>query len=466
MNILLVYPCYRYALPVTFEEPLGILYLASALMKAGYNVKVADLTFRRKMGVLEKMARWADVVGVSSTTPLFGTAAEVLHYIRASNPGIRTVIGGPHATAEPEDALNYGFDVAVIGEGEATLVDLVETMGRGGSLEKLPGIAYKQGDVLRFTAQRPLITNIDEIPLPARRFIDYSRYRRLGIISMRGCPYRCLYCKPIQDKLFGKKLRRRSLENVVEEIEELITLYGNRPIGFKDDTFTVHKTEWFVRFREELYRRNLHPRWQCNSRVDTVDFDKLKAMKTAGCSQIFFGIESGSQRILEYYRKDITVERIADTFANCHRVGIRPCASIMLGAPPETREDLHKTYELVRSIKPFNWQVHVTTPICGSHFYDQAKAEKRLGSETDYSIFEPTGNIYRLTLPMKLDNLTADDIAEYRDRINKSIKFRFLLSCLIDPSLWKEIILSRGMRTIAYNFMLRHFRLFKRSNSH
>jgi radical SAM superfamily enzyme YgiQ (UPF0313 family) len=282
---------------------------------------------------------------------------------------------------------------------------------------------------------------------------------------MRGCPYRCLYCKPIGDKLFGRKLRKRSLENVVQEIEELIARYGKRQIGFKDDTFTIRKTEWFERFREELHSRNLRPRWQCNSRVDTVDFDKLKAMKAAGCSQIFFGIESGSQRILNYYRKDITVERIADTFAKCRRVGIRPCASIMLGAPPETREDLDKTYQLVRTIKPFNWQVHVTTPICGSHLYERAKSEERFDPGADYSVYESTGNIYRLSLPMKLDNLSVDDIAEYRNRINRYMKFRVLLKVLVDPRLWKEFVQSRALRTIAYRFMLRNFRLSKRSSS-
>jgi anaerobic magnesium-protoporphyrin IX monomethyl ester cyclase len=465
MNVLIVYPWFPYDSVATFEEPLGILYLASALMKAGVNVKVADLTFKRNLEGLDAMSRWADVVGFSSPTPLFGIAAEVLHYIKASNPGLRTVIGGPHATAEPEDAISHGFDVAVIGEGEATFVDLVETMGRSGPLETVFGIAYKTEDRLHFTPPRPFATNLDEIPLPARQFIDYSRYRRLGIISMRGCPYRCLYCKPIGDKLFGKKLRKRSLDNVVEEIQELISRYGKRQIGFKDDTFTIRKKAWFERFKEELYHRNLRPRWQCNSRVDTVDLDKLKAMKAAGCSQIFFGIESGSQRILNYYHKDITVERITDTFELCKRAGIRPCASIMLGAPAETREDLDKTYQMVKTIKPFNWHVHVTTPICGSYLYDQAKSEERFNPGADYSVYESTGNINRLSLPMKLDKLSVDDIAEYRNRINRYMKFRVLFRVLVDPNLWKEFFQSRALRTIAYRFILRNFRLFKRSKS-
>jgi anaerobic magnesium-protoporphyrin IX monomethyl ester cyclase len=463
MNVLLVYPYYPYASVSTFEEPVGILYLASSLLEAGHKVEVVDLTFNREMeGLAEKVYR-ADVVGVSAPTPLFGTADIVLNYIKNIRPDVPSIVGGPHATANPYDALSSGFDVAVIGEGEVTIVELAKALEEKQPLEDVAGIAYLNGDKVRFTPVRPFIPDLDDITFPARQFIDYSQYRRLGIISMRGCPYRCLYCKPVEEKLFGRKLRRRSLENVVEEIDELIKMYGNRQISFKDDTLTVNNTEWFERLGEELRRRRPGLSWQCSSRVDTVDFGKLEAMKKAGCRQIFFGIESGSQRILDYYQKDIKVERIIETFALCHRAGIRPAASIMMGAPMETREDLEKTYKLVKTIKPFNWQVHVTTPICGSYLYNQAKAENRLNSETDYGTSAPTGNIYRLHLPMKLDNLTVDDIAEYRDRINRYMKVRVLLKCLIDPRLWKEFFLSRGMRTIAINFIMRHFNLFGRT---
>jgi radical SAM superfamily enzyme YgiQ (UPF0313 family) len=313
---------------------------------------------------------------------------------------------------------------------------------------------------LQVTPKGPFIANVNEITLPARQFIDYSRYRRLGIISMRGCPYRCLFCKPLEDKLFGKKLRMRNLASVVDEIDELVAHYGNRQISFKDDTLTVNRTEWFKGFKEEFRRRNLRVGWQCSSRVDTVDFDKLKAMKEAGCTQIFFGIESGSQRILDYYHKDIKVEQTVEAFAQCRRAGIRACASVMLGAPPETWEDMEKTYQLIKTIKPFNWHVHMTTLMFGSHLYDRAKAEDRLDPNSDYSTFEPIGNIYRLHMPMKVDHLSVSDIAEFRNRINKYMKIRVLCTCLLDPRLWKEFFFSRGMRTIVYNFIRRHFNVF------
>lgn len=457
MNVLLIYPPYPYEAVSTFEEPIGVLYIAATLLKAGFRVEVADLTFNPAMnGLAEKIHR-ADVVGVSASTPLFGAAKSVLRAVKTLKPNVFVIAGGPHVTAKPLDTLDAGFDVSVIGEGEETARELIVALEGKQWIGRVRGIMFRQDGEVMTTAAREFIADIDNLPFPARQFIDYSKYRRIGIICMRGCPYRCIYCKPVEDVLFGKKLRRRSPENVAEEIAISVKALGNRQISFKDDTLTVNKTEWFVRLRDELSRRRLKIKWQCSSRVDSVDLAKLKEMKEAGCQQIFFGIESGAQKILDYYRKDIQVEDTVRTFELCRRVAIRACASIMLGAPMETRQDLEQTYQLVRMIKPFNWHVHVTTPICGSYLYEEAKSQQRLSSPDDFSTSVPTGNIYRLSLPMRLDSLTKTDIAEYRDRINSYMKFRLLLNCVRDPKLWKELIVSQGFRIIALNFLRRHF---------
>ena len=172
MKVLLVFPGYLYDSVATFEEPLGVLYLASALLKAGHDVEVLDLTFDQNDDRLKEKARWADIAGISSTTPLFGSASSLLEHIKRINPGITCVIGGPHATAFPSDALRPGFDAAVIGEGEVTLVELVETLGNYGSLEEVAGIAYMAGDELRMTSPRSFIPSLDDIDMPARQFID------------------------------------------------------------------------------------------------------------------------------------------------------------------------------------------------------------------------------------------------------------------------------------------------------
>ena len=457
MKVLLIYPPYPYESVSTFEEPLGLLYLASSLLAAGFQVDVADLTFNPQMKGLLPRVLWADVVGISASTPLFGAAKAVLRAVREIDPTMFVVAGGPHVTAKPSDALDVGFDAVVIGEGENTAPEVFAAASNREQLAEVRGIAFLENGEMRTNLPREFVSNLDDLPFPARRFIDYSRYRRMGLISMRGCPYRCIYCKPVEDRLFGKKLRKRSPENVVDEIDGMLRDVGNRLISFKDDTFTVNQTEWFARLREELERRHLKIAWQCSSRVDSVSVPKLKLMKEAGCQQIFFGVESGAQRILDYYRKDIQVEDTRSAFEMCRSVGIRACASIMLGAPMETRRDLELTYQLVRAIKPFNWHVHVTTPICGSYLYEQVKDAQRLTIADDFSHAAPTGNIYRLSLPMKLDHLSQSDIGEFRDRINRYMKFRLLTHCICKPSLWRELLVSRGFRAIAFNFLRRHF---------
>jgi hypothetical protein len=127
--------------------------------------------------------------------------------------------------------------------------------------------------------------------------------------------------------------------------------------------------------------------------------------------------------------------------------------------------DLHPRKNLIRLVEALNWHIHGTTPICGTFLYDRAKAEGRLNLDVDYRTYEPTGNLFRLHLPMKLDHLSIDDIAIYRNRINRHMKFQLLLNCLVYPRLWKEIFLSRGLRTIAFNFIRRHFKLFNRTAS-
>ena len=462
MKVLLVYPWYSLATVTTFEEPVGVLYLAAVLERAGHEVVVEDMTFRSDVTCLDERIKWAECVGISASSLLFNSALAVLRRVRELSPALPVVLGGPHATAEPGHALAEGFDVAVIGEGETTIVDLIQAFEGDRALAGVDGIVYRTGDGIFRTPPRAFIADLDAIPFPERRFIDYSRYRRIGMISMRGCPYQCIYCKPIEDVLFGRRLRRRSVENVISELEEVFQRYGNRPISFKDDTLTINRTEWFEHLGDHFRRKGIRLTWQCSSRVDTVDAPKLAAMKKAGCRQIFFGIESGSQRILDYYQKGVTVAQTVQAFALCREAGIRACASIMLGAPDETPEELEATFQLVKKIRPFNWHVHVTTPICGSHLYQWAREQNRLagelqGPKPSPEAFAPTGNLYRHSLPMKLDHLSMEEIANCRDRINRYMKYRVLLKCLCSAEMWRELCSSRGMRELAANYLRRHF---------
>jgi len=417
--VLLIYPRYKYILASSLEEPLGLLYVASALRNAGYEVDLVDLTFEKNLSSIEAaLERNPLAVGMSVTSPLLDRAVEVLQFIKGRVPGLPTVIGGPHASAFPDWALDSGFDYAVIGDGEQTIVSLMDGF-RKGDLTGVKGIAYKDGSGAMQQTHQEFIKDLDSIAFPDRSLIDYSRYEKLGFITTRGCPYQCFYCKPMQEKLFGRKIRRRSPENVVREIDEVIQRLGKRMIHFRDDTITIGGLEWFREF-EELLREKIPGgiQFQCNSRVDQISDEKLSIMKSAGCAQIFFGVESGSQKILDFYQKGTTPEQAVESFRLCKKHKIQTVAAIMLGAPVESVEDMKLTFKLVKKIRPDNWIVYTTTPFPGNYLYDYA-VKNKLISVSKSEQFDNAMNKRNGIMPLELKHMTGADLRKYTNKIDR-----------------------------------------------
>lgn len=463
MNVLLVCPAYKFETLTTTEEPLGALYVGAAMRRAGYSPSFVDLTFEKDLSRLIPAARQVDCVAFSSTTQLFPTARRLLASIREVNPSVKTLIGGPHATAFVEDALST-FDVAVMGEGEATAPDLIRCLETGGSLADVPGVAFKDNGRVVINRNRPFIQDLDQIDFPLREWVDYSAYRRIGLMATRGCPYNCLFCKPMQDRLFGKKIRFRSAENVAEEIEPLARAYPKKIFTFKDDMLTVNGISWFRELSEHFAARRIRIRWQCNSRVDTVDEEKLAFMKEAGCYHIYFGVESGSQRILDFYQKGTSVKKAIEAFDQCHKLGILPNASVILGAPEETREDMGQTFRLIKRLRPYKWLVHVATPFPGNHLHEYARDHDLLSHHFLHGSLVSSANPYEGKFPMKLKYLAPEDILEVRRKIDRHMRRRFLLRSLLMPSLWRELITSSGLRREAMRNLRKHFNPFRRRN--
>jgi radical SAM superfamily enzyme YgiQ (UPF0313 family) len=311
---------------------------------------------------------------------------------------------------------------------------------------------------------RPFIRDLDKIAFPVREWVDYTAYRRIGLMATRGCPYHCLFCKPMQDRLFGKKIRFRSAENVAEEIEPLARAYPKKVFTFKDDMLTVNGTSWFRELSEQFAARRIRVRWQCNSRVDTVDEEKLSFMKEAGCYHIYFGVESGSQRILDFYRKGTSVKKAIEAFDQCHKLGILPNASVILGAPEETREDMEQTFHLMKRLRPYKWLVHVATPFPGNYLHEYARGHGLLSHHFLQGSLVSSANPYEGKFPMKLKYLAPEDILEVRRKIDRHMKRRFLLRSLLMPSLWRELITSSGLRREAMRSLRKHFNPLRRRN--
>ena len=375
MNLLLVYPRFHYAAFGELQEPLGILSVAASLRAAGFTVELGDLTLAESLEVLDDPLARAEAVGLSSSTALFGLSLRVLERIRRQRPELPVILGGPHATACPEECLASGFDAAVIGEGEATAIELFTRLAEKGDPAGIPGVAVRRDGKIISGPGRPFIPDLDALPFPARDLIDYEGYKRnnlihVGLFASRGCPYRCSFCKPMQDILFGKKVRGRTPKSMVQEMREARELIGPRPFLFRDDTLPMLGIPWFEGLAGAKAEAGLGDSlFACQARVDLITPELLAAMKRAGCQGIAFGVESGSQRVLDYYQKKIRVEDTVRAFDLCREFGIGTHAFIMLGAAIETREDVAATLALVRRIRPNSISTSFTTPAPGSQLY-------------------------------------------------------------------------------------------------
>lgn len=361
--------------------PLGLSYLAATLQSGGHEVEILDLltakaTSSKITHRLEKLR--PHVVGSTGPTMVFPSAAKVLKTCKDYDSQIITVMGGPHVSFAVEDSFKRApwIDYIVLGEGERTLLELVNTLEKKGDQGEVAGIAFKYGEAIAKTQPRPLIQELDEIPLPARHLLPLARYRALGtacsVVSSRGCPYSCIFCSA--PKMFGRKVRFRSPRLVVDEMESIRDLCFER-VNLVDDTFTLnHKhTEALCR---EILRRNLKIEWNAYSRVDTLTPDIVDLMRQAGCTFLVFGVESGNQQVMDNIKKGITVEKVRHAVKMTSSAGIKSFASFILGLPGETPETARDTLSLAREIFEaygIQYGFHYLAPFPGTEVYEQAR---------------------------------------------------------------------------------------------
>lgn len=438
MKVHLIYPNFKSRNAGGTQEPLGIMSLAAVLRQTKHQVFLTDLTFIKDISVIDEHVRNADVLGIGCSTPLFGIGLEILKRAKNINPAIFSIAGGPHATQDPADALQHGFDTVAIGEAEKTIVNLLACLDANGEWKKNNGIAYVEDNRVIENSHSDFIDQLDNLPFVARDLIQQDKYLKwngyISLLNTRGCPYRCLFCKPIQDKLFGTRCRKRSPISIAEEIEIIYHNYGAKHFYFKDDTLFLCGAQWFAELKTEFDKRNLNVHWICNGRVDQVNQTLLKSMKEAGLEAVAFGVESGSQKILDFYRKDTTVAQSKEAFRLCHKLNILPYAFLMFGAPEETIDDLKKTTQLYKELRPYGCRRSITTPIPGNFLYEYAKQNGLIYKKT-YREYDNVLNLIEGRLSMKLKHLTLKDIQRYSKeimRINLISNLKRLLTCQVD----------------------------------
>ncbi len=383
-SVLLIYPFFkpRRDRSVFRFPPLGICTIAASLQKAGHSVDLIDCTFLDRNEALKRaLAAKAEVVGVYCMVTMLEDSIWFAEHLQGQCNLL--VAGGPLPTCDPESFLDH-FDVVVRGEGEQTMLELLQAWAEGSELSHVAGIAYRAGAGLPakgqvfFTAERAFTKELDRIPFPARELLPNESYIRYGkkkygasittVMSTRGCPYRCEFCSNV---VFGGSYRERSPQNVVDEIESALAL-GYERISFADDVFTM-KRERVVRVCQEIKQRGLHFQWECLGRVDALDIPTALEMKDAGCTRIFFGIESGNDRILELMNKKITTDEARKAVETAHRAGLQVGAFFILCYPGDTDDTVLNTLHFATALPLDYLGLSMPYPLPGTRLYERTK---------------------------------------------------------------------------------------------
>ncbi len=338
--------------------PLGLGYLAGLLLLDNFDVRIVDMDMEDmgESGLIEFLRVFQPfIVGISATTLTFKNSVRISQIVKNAKPDTVICLGGPHTSVLPEAALNYNYiDIVVLGEGEFTFLELCQSLRSGLKLPfNIKGTAQRSNShILKINRKR--IDNLDILPFPARHLMPLNLYNIPGtILTSRGCPFGCGFCAG--PAVFGKRYIARSAENVVKEVTVCVDIFHLTSFYFVDDTMTNDIKRIFEiceRLKKlqipKSYGRRL--KWTCESRADIVSIELLQEMHTAGCTTIQFGMESGSQQLIDHLGKKITLRQIENSVKWSRQVGISPVLSMVFPHPYETEETLKQTFDFIRRL--------------------------------------------------------------------------------------------------------------------
>jgi len=367
---------------VSIQYPINIGYLVSYLRKHNVMCIVRDFEVEPfiESNFLESIRKNdISIIGFSCMTPHIMHASKMAKLVKDHFPKILTVIGGVHATAIPEQTLNEfpQFDGVILGEGEESLLELYQRWIESQKIENVLGIAFKQASIVIVNPTRPMIKDLDQIPFPDRNLIDAKYYKKshvsrgfsrkvmniAEIICSRGCPYNCIFCA--SKVIHSRKVRFRSAENIIAEMETLIKDHEIKHFSFLDDTITI-RNEILKPVCEYMKLRKVT--FDCFTRVNDIDEEKITMMVASGCMKISFGIESGSPRILKLLKKGITLEQVEKAFNISKKAKLANIeATFMIGShPDETIEDIELTKKIIYKMKPDILGIFIAIPYPGT----------------------------------------------------------------------------------------------------
>lgn len=458
MNILLIDPpFYRFINYYNRYFPLGLAYLAAVLRNKGHRVLIydadANVDKAGRMDYSDLESRYPeyiksvnnmshpiwnelrdtldeikpDLVGINIFTTKAAAAFRTAEIVKTSLDNVSIAAGGPHPSVKAEETLRISpfVDYVIRGEGETSFPQLVDAVENDRPYNNINGLSFKADGKIYHNPDAGFIKNLDEIPFPARDLLinknSYSAEDMGLIMTGRGCPFECTFCSSAG--VWKRIVRLRSVGNVIGEIRQIQKKHGSVQFTFKDDTFVINrKRVW--EFCKTLKSEKLKIDWECNARVNLIDEQMLREMKSAGCKSIKIGIESGSDRVLTtVMKKGITVAQIKHAAALLRRIGMHWTGYFLMGIPTETEQEMLQTLELMQNIKPDFASLSVFEPYPGTELYNTGLAK---GYMTDSLTLEDYYNKSPKYYAMKQENKRIDTMnAEELEQIELLMKNSF-----------------------------------------
>ncbi len=383
--------------------PLGILYISGYLEDQGIANEVFDTTFSSKKDFRSYLLdQRPPLIGIYVNLMTKINVLESIRFIKENLPDTKIILGGPEVTYSAENFLRYGADYIVIGEGEETMTELVNSLilvpagmeddvaEKVSHQRSITGIAYLEDKKFIQTPERQKIRDLNELSTPNRKKINLHLYldawkkrhskNALSVSTMRGCPYTCKWCSRA---VYGLSYRRRNPDKVVEELVQIKKDYNPDSLWFVDDVFTIsHK--WLSTFRDELQKHNLLIPYECITRADRLSEEVILTLKETGCFRVWIGAESGSQKVIDLMDRRVDVNQVRDMIRLTRKHGIEAGTFIMLGYPGETEEDIEETIHHLKESNPDHFTITVAYPIRGTELFQEIEAIQT--TKLDWSI--------------------------------------------------------------------------------
>jgi anaerobic magnesium-protoporphyrin IX monomethyl ester cyclase len=451
--------------------PLGLMYIGAVLEKAGYKVEILDAFMTdssyRKVGETitvgmpfgqikqEISTRKPDIIGISGPfTCQIENSVKISDLAKQVNTDILTVVGGPHVTVVPRDFLEEAksVDIAVMGEGENSMLELAQCFEGEKPFTEVLGIAYRSDKKVIVNSPRPLIENLDELPYPAYDLVNMEKYlnpktigyrsfrnKAIPMVTSRGCPFNCCFCSVHLH--MGKEFRANSAEYVLNHIQYVVKKFHLKTIFFEDDDLTLDLAR-FEAICDGLIERKIKVGWETPNgvRADCLNLNLLKKMKASGCKSLFFGVESGDQQILDnVICKSLDLSRVVEVAKICKEIGLKTGAFYIIGFPGEKKENMQKTVDFALRLKrDFDVGMHLffATPSFGTRLYEECKAKDYIPKDLIWTSFAQARQT-RGTSLISTPDFTPQDIKEIAAKALKEYKRLSLLNLIKNP--WKTL---------------------------